>query len=236
MAQLRNVFQNRRLPKALITYVILGWCFLGSVAYGQEPDPDGEARALALLQEILGRPEFQWEAPRETLLQRAWEWFVRQFFNLLPEVAGSGRTATVILAVLGTTALLAVLGYIAIRVRRQLATNVEPETDSDLSRWRDADEVLASAQSVAEQGDYRLALRYLYLSSLLSLHERGLINYDRTRTNLEYLQSVSHRPQLAAILGEIVRVFDRSWYGIQTPDAETYEQFIGYVQSLRELR
>lgn len=236
MACVRKVFGHRCVLIALLALLGIILVLQTSAAHGQAPDSAWETEALELLEEILERPEFQWEEERETLLQRLWMWLARRLFNLIPDVAPSGRIVSTVLAALGGAALLSVLGYIVLRIRRQVKENVEFEPLSDESQWRDADHALADAQSVAEQGDYRLALRYLYLSSLLSLHERGLITYDRTRTNLEYLQSVKHRPQLAETLGKIVEVFDRSWYGLRAPDYETYKQFIGYVQTLRELR
>jgi hypothetical protein len=84
------------------------------------------------------------------------------------------------------------------------------------------------------QGDYRNAIRYLYLSYLLVLDEQGVMRYDRSRTNREYLRSVSSRPELAKPLRDVIDVFDRVWYGFETVDETTYKSYVAHVEELRE--
>ena len=93
---------------------------------------------------------------------------------------------------------------------------------------------LKRAQNLSGAGDYRTAVRYLYLSSLLLLDERGLLRYNRSQTNREYLRSVAHLPKFAAILREVIDVFDRVWYGYQTLDEATYTQYAARVAELRQ--
>ena len=90
------------------------------------------------------------------------------------------------------------------------------------------------AQTLSNQGDYRNAVRYLYLSSLLVLDERGLLRYDRSRTNREYLRSVSSRPELSKPLGDVIDVFDRVWYGFDSVNEEDFESYVKHVDELRE--
>jgi hypothetical protein len=45
----------------------------------------------------------------------------------------------------------------------------------------------------SSEGDYRTAVRYLYLSLLLLLEEHGLLRYDRPLTDREYLQASRSR-------------------------------------------
>jgi hypothetical protein len=80
-----------------------------------------------------------------------------------------------------------------------------------------------------------MAVRYLYLSALLLLEERGLLRYDRSQTNREYLRGVVHRPDLAAILQEVVEVFDRVWYGFQPIDEAEVSHYTARVAELRRL-
>jgi hypothetical protein len=74
----------------------------------------------------------------------------------------------------------------------------------------------------------------LYLSSLLILDEQGLLRYDRSRTNREYLRSVSSQPQLAGSLRDVIDVFDRVWYGFDSVDEEAYRSYVKHVDELRE--
>ena len=95
---------------------------------------------------------------------------------------------------------------------------------------------LARAQTLSESGDNRTAVRYLYLSSLLQMEERGLLRYDRSRTNQEYLRLVQSQPELADTLTDVVTVFDRVWYGYQPIDEETFIHYRNRVVALKRIR
>src|SRR5262249_55824162 len=88
-----------------------------------------------------------------------------------------------------------------------------------------ADSALRRAQELSGGGDFRAAVRYLYLSTLLRLEEHGLLRYDRSLTNREYLKRVAHDPNLVAVLRDVVEVFDRVWYGYQPLDATAYQRY-----------
>ena len=102
------------------------------------------------------------------------------------------------------------------------------------------DELLTSkgafkrAETLSIQRDYRNAIRYLYISSLLVLDEQGLMRYDRSRTNREYLRSVSSKPELVKPLQDVIDVFDRVWYGFEGVDEKTYQSYVERVDELRE--
>ena len=96
-----------------------------------------------------------------------------------------------------------------------------------------ADMALKKAQQLSSGGDYRTAVRYLYLSSLLLLDERGLLRYDRSQTNREYLRSVANHPHLANPLRRVIDVFDRVWYGYQPLTQDDYTRYAEQVNKLR---
>lgn len=97
-----------------------------------------------------------------------------------------------------------------------------------------AEMALERAQSLSMGGDYRTAVRYLYLSSLLMLEERGLLRYNRSLTNREYLKAVAHRPELVQWLKPVIDVFDRVWYGYQPLSKEEYTQYQEWVEGLKK--
>ncbi len=94
---------------------------------------------------------------------------------------------------------------------------------------------LVQAQRLASQGDYRTAVRQLYLASLLLLDERGVLRYDRTLTNREFLNVVKNEPKTRSALEPIVDTFDRTWYGFGTVDQAEFEKYQKQVESLKEL-
>jgi hypothetical protein len=97
-----------------------------------------------------------------------------------------------------------------------------------------AEAAFQRAQTLSRGGEYRSAVRYLYLSSLLLLDERGLLRYDRTRTNREYLRTVSDSPELVQPLTEVIEVFDNVWYGYHELDEASFKHYSDRVEELKE--
>ena len=191
------------------------------------------------LKDIFALPEFQWgEAQMVTTpnwLQKILDGFfdmLERFIYAIQNTVYYGRIPLMIVAaILFAISLL----YIYWSLSRSLVRNAELAAEGS-----EGDAILTSkgalqrAQTLSTQGDYRNAMRYLYLSSLLILDERGLLRYDRSRTNREYLRSVSSKPELATPLRDVIDVFDRVWYGYESVDEQTYQSFVEHVDELRE--
>jgi hypothetical protein len=197
---------------------------------------------MAKLADILAGGEFQWaeEDTRPSWLEQLWRRFWAWLRRLLPDdgaLAEGDSFLSYGLTALGSLILILTLGYIV----RSLALNFVSETaiaeDGAAGReFLTAVSALKQAQTLSEAGDYRAAVRYLYLSALLSLEERGLLRYNRSLTNREYLRSVAHLPGLATVLRDVVDVFDRVWYGYQPLDQVTYRQYEAQVAELHKPR
>jgi hypothetical protein len=133
------------------------------------------------------------------------------------------------------------LGGVLALVFRNIWKDILPETELGSENPADAEILTASqatlrARSLSGSGDYRQAVRYLYLSALLLLDERGLLRYNRTQTNREYLRQLSAQPELAGQLRPVIETFDRVWYGFQPVDEDSYAQYIAQVAALEETR
>jgi hypothetical protein len=196
---------------------------------------------LQVLAEILARSEFQWPVEQRSplllwllgLLDR----FLRWLSSLMPEMPEPVSTgvsySSYIWVILVSLALLLIVAFIARSLLVDLVAQAEAEPEHGLD-----DEVLTAgtafsrAQTLSKTGDYRTAVRYLYLSSLLHLDEQGLLSYNRSQTNREYLRTVAHLPRLASLLREVIEVFDRVWYGYQPLDEMTYQQYAAQVAEL----
>ena len=206
-------------------------------AHAQYPQKVFTIQDIEPLKEILARPEFQWSASQEApdWFQRAlnafFDWMERLAFGIQNTVY-YGRVPLMIGAAL---LLLLSLFYISRNLSRSLVREAElaGEASEDEALLTSQGE-LQRAQTLSSQGDYRTAIRYLYLSSLLVLDERGLLRYDRSRTNREYLRSVSSKSQLATPLRDVIDVFDRVWYGFESVDEQTYQSYLQHVDELRE--
>jgi hypothetical protein len=155
-----------------------------------------------------------------------------------PNTGGLGNALGLLfqmmLVVVGIVLVIMLLIWLARNLRVQRAS-LEADLDGeDIPVSSDAATELA-AQSKASE-DYRAAIRYLYLSSLLLLDERGLIHFDPSLTNFEHLGLVEHQPQLVEVLRPIVNIFDRVWYGFSPVNEAHYQKFVQLVDRLRQLQ
>jgi hypothetical protein len=204
----------------------------------QEPAYDEAAAAAARerLNAILARPNFQWEEPQPGFWQRLWQRVLRFLFDLIPFGSSGLDLANLILALLGSAVLLLALFLAA----RALLRSVRPEAAAGQpvgdERELTAELALEQAEAHSQRGDYRNAVRYLYLSTLLLLEDHGVLRFDRSRTNREYLRSVAGRPELFATLQSVVDVFDRVWYGFQPLDEAGYARYRRQVSQLESER
>lgn len=201
-------------------------------AYEKYPNEFFTTKDLQPLDEILARPEFQWKPEQPNPIGEWFQKLLNRFFAWLNELLPDFNISLSPLAVI-------LLVFVLLYVFRGLFADLIAE--AKLNKNGDSgDEVLTAdsafqrAQSLSRGGDYRAAVRYLYLSSLLLLDERGLLRYDRTRTNREYLRTVADKPELSQPLSEVIDVFDNVWYGYHELDENRFKHYSDRVEELKE--
>ena len=91
---------------------------------------------------------------------------------------------------------------------------------------------LVRAETAVEANDFRAALRFLYISAVLHLQERGILPYDKSITNKEYLRLSHTDLDIQKTLTPVITVFDEVWYGYKHCDKQTVES---YRDTLKEL-
>jgi hypothetical protein len=203
------------------------------------PEPSLPQLDEAALTSILSQPEFNYTPDEPNFLQRLWQ-NIRQavedfFLGLFPEGSSFRLPLGNLLVILAAVLVAGILAYALRGLLSDFATDAAMSAHDELGgELLTADLALQRAQALSGGGDYRTAVRYLYLSALLLLEERGLLRYDRSLTNREYLRTVAHRPELAATLREVIDVFDRVWYGFQTLTTSEYEAYAQRVETLRQ--
>jgi hypothetical protein len=91
------------------------------------------------------------------------------------------------------------------------------------------EEWIALAETCAREGDYRAALRALYLANLAWLGRREWIAIHSGKTNREYELEVRRRarefPEAPALFAVNVASFERAWYGKHSVTAEDADAF-----------
>ncbi len=202
------------------------------------PTDNTEAR-LAKLRAVLARPEFN--TPM-TLWDRFWRWLTRWVSDLLPArgaISEAGwlglliRLLPWIVAIATLAAILWLLSYWLQRILRAFVTDARTagmHDDGDLPAT--AAEARQQARAAAQSGNYRDAVRRLYLAALLQLAEHDLIAYERSLTNREVLGRVPEDSPIRPHLEPVVATFDRVWYGIREPDQATFH---AYEQEIDQL-
>jgi tetratricopeptide (TPR) repeat protein len=123
-------------------------------------------------------------------------------------------------------------------LRRRTARARPPtldETEAALVEARDMDSLHALAERKAQEGDYRLALRFIYLALLVALDTGGVLRFDRSRTNWEYLRALraSGRDDVYQAMTPLTREFDRVWYGLAHADAADYARALSQYEALQ---
>ncbi len=191
------------------------------------------------LNNILSQPQFDYTPDEPNFLQKLWQDTRQQiedfFLRLVPESSSLRIPFGNLLSIAAALLIGVVLAYVLRGLLADLTADAALTAEEALGgEPLTADLALKRAQELSSGGNYRTAVRYLYLSSLLLLEERGLLRYDRSLTNREYLRSVAHRPELASTLREVIDVFDRVWYGFQSLTPNEYEQFSVRVDSLKQ--
>ncbi len=208
------------------------------------------AEANQQLEDMLAQDQFQFsDKANFWLWDRYQEWVIagedwlRGLFNRASGTggaSGSARAANTDPAV-GLIGIIAavVLGLILFQLIRQVTIGFNQEgitaqVDDESYEPLTVAEAMERADKTAESGDYRHSVRYLYLSTLLILEEKGILKPDRSLTNQEYLEVMDKHPKKAAVLRDVVTIFDRVWYGKREIDQPTLRFYQTQIRELQD--
>lgn len=102
----------------------------------------------------------------------------------------------------------------------------QSEPDLDYALWH------KQAQQFALAGNFKQAIRALYLSVLKLLDERNLATFAPTKTNREYLYALSTLPNIQLPFQQFTAVVEDVWFGYRSASAE---DFVFCQQKLAEI-
>jgi hypothetical protein len=205
------------------------------------PNSAVPADARQKLEELLNAPPFGQRPPAEmSWWDRMWDDFFRWLGRILDSIfypindasVGAGPSLGWLIGIVGGILLLAVFAYLLFGLRRNLAAAAQKTDDPEANLTSRT--AFDQANDVARSGDYRSAMRYLYLAALLWLDEKGKLRYDRALTNREYLSQLRDDPKLRERLAPVVDTFDRVWYGHAPLDDTTFAVYQRQVEDLRK--
>jgi hypothetical protein len=94
--------------------------------------------------------------------------------------------------------------------------------------------LLAQAERQAGNGEFREALRLVFQAVLLLLDRRNVVEFDESRTNGEYQQSLREQPDpwWPERFAQATDLFEQKWYGLQATTATDYHSLLSYYQEV----
>ena len=156
----------------------------------------------------------------------------------------------VLLIALSVVLVAILLIYIIKLWRRRLASQNESqsETETETPDLRDdgikADELPANrwldlAKELMAKGDYRLAMRALYLATLSYLAEKEWVTIEIYKSNRDYDRELQRRlsdqKDLISAFSETVAVIDRVWYGMRKVSQSDVESYFSQQERIMAL-
>ncbi len=200
---------------------------------------DNTAVRLAALERVIDRLDISQASLWDRFLRWLWDWLDRLLPQTSPIAGGAlgGAAITLVgwVAIAGATLLLVLLlGY---WLRRLLAGVLTGQNSDNPLGGPDglpasASQARQQASQLADDGNYREAVRRLYLAALLRLRELGLIRFDTSLTNREVLARMNPSAPARAHLEPVVETFDRVWYGEQEPDKTAFDTYSREIDAL----
>jgi hypothetical protein len=208
------------------------------------PAESGPGFAESVLRKIA-----EWWRAGVEALNRFLEWMFDRLRGtpILPgnQPAPGGLKALTYVLIAAAAMAAALLAYRLLRIRRRGAPQAA-EVAATVLDVRDervtADQLpeggwLAIARQHMDGGDFRLAMRALYLASLASLAEKELVQIRPWKTNRDYgselRRRLRERQELTAAFSDNVGLFERTWYGRHPADRDVVERFAANVERLR---
>ncbi len=201
-----------------------------------------EDSARAALDEVLARDEFQPE-PEEDGSRSLWQRFLDGVNNVVTAVfewidrllggsGGGGSPASVVLAAVGVLAVVGIVAFAIRSVRESLTPGVTRLAEGSAEERYTSAEARAEAERLFAAGEYRAALRLLYLATLIRWEEAGRLRFDRSLTNREVVARVNLQGDAALLdqLSPLVDRFDRIWYGGAACTSDDYTGFASLAQ------
>ncbi len=187
-------------------------------------DETGKNASLDSLAEVLRDPRFQYVDLTPTPIPDVPQ-------EEVPQSTAISSIVQIILLVGGLAVVIVLFVYFARNLQIQGAS-IESVQNSDPTTSSDAQSL---ATDHAQTQDYRSAVRYLYLASLLVLDERGIIHYDSSLTNREHLRYLRDKPQIHDLLRQVINAFEEVWYGYLPINEAYYEHFRHQVDELNRM-
>jgi hypothetical protein len=163
------------------------------------------------------KTEYQYAEENLNMAENWWEQLKRKFYDWLDSFFGDKKYGTtrkylsiafIVLAAIFVIMKLIGIDMIGLFRKNTDENDIEYTTTAEHIHGRNFN---AEIDVAIQNGNYRLAIRLLYLKSLKELADLGLINWQITRTNRSYFYEL--KPGLQPSFEQITKQFEYAWYG-----------------------
>lgn len=123
--------------------------------------------------------------------------------------------------------------------RAEVAGVIDLESEAVVATQLPEDEWMRMAREKIGKGEYRLAVRALFLASLAHLGERGLLKVARFKSNNDYHGELSLKarsmPEVIDAFSENVGLFEWVWYGLHEAGDDLVEHFTSNYERITSM-
>lgn len=185
-------------------------------------------------QAILSRPEYQqgesqWlERYVHRLLRSLSVWYREHLATYVERLHEASPVVYWSIVAVFAAAMMALLYHAYLSLRSAFGTTVRRRREDQPlppgAVQSSPDALLRQADEAAAKGDFTEALRRLYLALIRNLDRHGLLRFDRSRTNYEYLRQVRGHEAVAGPLSALTDHAETIWYGPRQPDRADYDR------------
>jgi len=157
-----------------------------------------------------------------TIFDKIWDWFVRGVNKVLSWIFGNGPAGSIVAmllkalpyVLLGTLLFLILRFFLKVNTQeiiggKNTQNDIHLSTSDAILNKRDLAGLIDRA--IADK-NYRLAVRYYYLSVLQRLSDKELIDWHQDKTNEDYLRELTGTPLKEAMVHSTY-LYDFVWYG-----------------------
>lgn len=221
--------KNRLRFLALSFLVLLSTAVFVPPCYGAGMRPDREQEVRDRLERILSSKEFTRPQEGKSILEKIGEMindFIEKIKEIVPkgksggygELAGGGAPSAGLALKIFSAAIIVVFIFMLmffIVKNFYSSGRIKRKEDAELlTMMKDSSEVEQTAMELYFKGDFRQALRFLYIAFLLRLNKLNVIKIDKSKTNKQYLKEMAdngyNRYDTAQ---KFTRDFNKFWYG-----------------------
>ena len=184
------------------------------------------------LQEFTSDPDFTYERSKAdlNLWDRFWNWITEWISRIFKDAGDStginwNKVFKYLIYALGIFGVI----YLIIKIIQGRLTGGFYGNYSSGQKYRLGEENIheidfrSDIEEAVNKGEFRKAIRLIYLFSLKQLSDKKMIEWELGKTNHEYLYELNN-PEIQKYFSELGYFFEFTWYGGFSADRDIYEQ------------